>query len=136
MELNNSKQFYLKLSKLDEAIFIIVTILLRICYITNTIAVTDLKSYLNRRILYKLLKDHPNRLIYLETFKGNIDFKFFGYTITYDVKAESFNLSKYDEIFFIHYYNEGDTKIVSKIVDILKKKYHEHQEELIEQACI
>ncbi len=134
MELNNSKIFYLKTSKLDNIIYSFITLLLSMLFIINGSIVTDLKSYLNRRILLKLLINNPNKLVYMESFDNKIDFKFFGYTITYNIPINSFKLSKYNEIFYIHYFDRGDAKIVAKIIDILNKKYHEHQQELMFHA--
>ena len=99
-----------------------------ICNKSNPL--TDLKSFYNRRVLLKLLSKHPLKLVYIEKYKRLIDFRFFGYTITYNPGIESIGVTRGDVV-YISYYDYGDRDVVNKITDILNKKYHEHQQKLI-----
>lgn len=119
--------FYLKTSKLDKILF---KILMMFLFKNNSLLC--LKSYFNRRILLRLLKDNPKDLLYIEKYKRIIDFRFFGYTISYVPDTISVGLSRAN-ITYIQYYNKGDIKITKEIMNILNTKYHEHQQELIKQ---
>lgn len=126
-ELGNNT-FYLKISKLDSLLY---NILMLLSFKLTPLYCT--KSYLNRRILLKLLTIYPSNLIYIEKYKRMVDYRFFGYTITYIPDVESIGLSKSD-IVYIQYYDKDDREIVNKITKILTNKYHEHQRSQIKDC--
>lgn len=119
--------FYLKTSGFNKLLFNLLMI------ISFKPLLYCLKSYLNRKILLKLLIKYPYHLLYVEKYKTQIDYKLFGYTITYIQFTESISLSRNDVV-YIQLYDEGNKKVVNKITKILDNKYYEHQKQQIKDC--